>query len=247
MYWINEYAQSIGFGVFHSGVEVYGVEYAYGGHAFPFSGIFTNTPQDAEELGDTVKFRESVYLGETALSKRAVERLVKSLGDEFRGDRYHLISKNCNHFTEYLARELTGVEIPQWINRLATVSGSIPFLQRLLPPDWLTPIALEQSIENSDGSANNTPTTMNYPASAIDKAEEALTMCGVSPELQPTTSNGHTPQSNGTAFRRASESRSAPSSSRNIASNTAISRIWNSIKNIASDEPTTISRPTNPK
>lgn len=77
-------------------------------------------------------------MGETALSKKSVEKLVKSMGDDYRGDRYHLISKNCNHFTAYLAKELTGVEIPPWINRLASLSGSIPFLQKIVPLEWLT-------------------------------------------------------------------------------------------------------------
>jgi hypothetical protein len=77
-------------------------------------------------------------LGETALSKKSVDKLVKSLGDEFRGDRYHLISKNCNHFAAYFGKELTGVEIPSWVNRLASLSGSIPFLQKVVPLEWLT-------------------------------------------------------------------------------------------------------------
>lgn len=79
------------------------------------------SPQDAEELGETFKFRESVYLGETALSKQSVEKLIKSMGDEYTGDRYHLISKNCNHFAAHLAKELTGVDIPSWVNRLASL------------------------------------------------------------------------------------------------------------------------------
>ncbi|KAI6228943.1 Desumoylating isopeptidase 2 [Aphelenchoides fujianensis] len=251
MYWLNDYASNLGFGIYHSGVEVYGTEYAYGGHQFPFSGIFTNSPQDVEELGENFKFKESIYLGETALSKKAVDKLVKSLGDDYRGDRYHLISKNCNHFSADFVRELTGLEVPGWVNRLASVSGSVPFIQRMIPTEWLSPMAVE-ALEEAAADRDRKRPTLNFPM-IIEDAQDALEVCG-SPKskrvveplpgpsslktaaVAPAASNG---SSNWKFFgRRESEAQSAPTSARGSSSTTPplAARLWNSIKSIASDE-----------
>lgn len=53
---MNDLTSSFGFGIYHSGVEVYGLEYGFGGHPFLFSGIFEMIPKNSEELGETFHF-----------------------------------------------------------------------------------------------------------------------------------------------------------------------------------------------
>lgn len=49
-------------------------------------------------------FRQSIHVGHTDFTEQDVKRIVQELGKDFRGDRYHLMNKNCNHFSGSLTQ-----------------------------------------------------------------------------------------------------------------------------------------------
>ncbi|THU71477.1 hypothetical protein C4D60_Mb04t01840 [Musa balbisiana] len=114
---INGYAYWLGLGVYHSGVQVHGVEYAYGAHDHPTTGIFEGEPRQCPGF----VFRKSILIGRTDLGPCEVRALMEELAAKYTGDTYNLISKNCNHFCNEASLRLTGKPIPRWVNRLAKI------------------------------------------------------------------------------------------------------------------------------
>lgn len=50
--------------------------------------------------------RQSIHIGNTDFTEDDVKRIISELGKEFRGDRYHLMNNNCNHFTGAFSKVL---------------------------------------------------------------------------------------------------------------------------------------------
>ncbi|XP_002465054.2 deSI-like protein At4g17486 isoform X2 [Sorghum bicolor] len=116
---VNGYVYWAGLGVFHSGIEVHGVEYAFGAHDYSISGVFEVEPRQCPGF----KFRRSICMGTTCLDPLQIREFMEIQSVNYNGDTYHLISKNCNHFCEDICKRLTGNLIPKWVNRLARMGA----------------------------------------------------------------------------------------------------------------------------
>ncbi len=99
----NAFLAELGLGVHHSGVEVYGKEYAFGRCAFG-TGVFDCPPGQCPKH----RFRERILLGRTDHSSSDVDAIVIQLAQSpsWAGTAYHLLRRNCNTFAEHLAGAL---------------------------------------------------------------------------------------------------------------------------------------------
>ncbi|KAF5743350.1 deSI-like protein [Tripterygium wilfordii] len=112
---MNGYAYWLGLGIYHSGVQVHGVEYGFGAHDHSTTGIFEVEPKQCPGF----TFRKSILIGRTDLGPKEVRAFMEKLAEDYCGNTYHLITKNCNHFCNDVCIRLTGKPIPRWVNRLA--------------------------------------------------------------------------------------------------------------------------------
>lgn len=96
---------------------VHGVEYAFGAHDFSTSGVFEIDPRQCPGF----RFRKSIFIGTTSLDPFQVREFMERQSVNYNGNTYHLIIKNCNHFSDDMCYKLTGNQIPKWVNRLARI------------------------------------------------------------------------------------------------------------------------------
>jgi hypothetical protein len=133
-------------GAYHTSIDVRGFRYQFGANV----GITrTASPRGGGETADSNRFvppngayRESIVLGQTWNEQGDINAIIQRMRDDkFRGDTYHLVRRNCNHFSEtfaialILGKELLNDEegkgvlalekFPAWVNRLARIGSSL--------------------------------------------------------------------------------------------------------------------------
>lgn len=51
------------------------------------------------------------------MSREEVHEVVTKMGEEYKGNLYHLLQRNCNHFSEDFAYRLCQAKTPNWVSR----------------------------------------------------------------------------------------------------------------------------------
>lgn len=51
-----------------------------------------------------------------AIDPETFQEFIAQLSESYTAERYHLITHNCNHFTQEVVEFLTGGSIPAWIS-----------------------------------------------------------------------------------------------------------------------------------
>mmetsp|Transcript_35580 Transcript_35580/g.36275 ORF Transcript_35580/g.36275 Transcript_35580/m.36275 type:complete len:236 (-) Transcript_35580:22-729(-) len=151
-----------GFGAYHSGVEINGTEYTYGGQG----GIFDMEPRNA---GPGAVFRESIEMGTFEGTTQDLNSILTDLKIDFDGSKYNLLTKNCNHFADSFLRRLLNKPLPGYINRLALLGSAFSCL---LPPSVTGAAPVDSSGGNS---VNNRGYEPLVPSRSVSMETETRT------------------------------------------------------------------------
>ena len=120
---INGCLEYLGFGLYHTSVGMYDLEFSYGGHDMETSGIVVVDKGNSAGL----VLKESLPIGFTYYSGDEIDEVIDTFGEFWHGKDYDPFSKNCNTFTENLIRHVCEKEIfyvPSYVNRF-TKLGSV--------------------------------------------------------------------------------------------------------------------------
>lgn len=112
IYKINEGTVSDAFGIrlYHTAIEYDGTEFAFGYFDNPnflnSTGVYDITPMTFENG----VFVESIKIG--FATRRKFFNILEKIKINFKGLSYNLLTKNCNHFTNDVLKELFDKQLP---------------------------------------------------------------------------------------------------------------------------------------
>lgn len=85
------------------------------------TGVFETDPKSAPDC----EYRETIYLGESQLTSTDIRKALDNISGDFQAKQYSLVYKNCNSFSDAFSKQLLGVGIPGWVNRLSWLGQGV--------------------------------------------------------------------------------------------------------------------------
>ncbi|ORZ14716.1 PPPDE putative peptidase domain-domain-containing protein [Absidia repens] len=169
---------ALGVGIYHSGVEICGKEYCFGGHEYKnITGVFA---VEAKVGPPGLLFKQSISVGYTNLTNDQIHKLIQDISKDYVGTSYNLLTRNCNHFTDDLCVRLTGKHAPSWINRAAKLGTMFPCV---IPTEWIEPPDLEGEVMPSNSSNDQSSgSNMSYSSKAPLKSTTTTSTLSTSPK-----------------------------------------------------------------
>eukprot|EP00931_Biecheleriopsis_adriatica_P067620 TRINITY_DN41732_c0_g1_i1.p1 TRINITY_DN41732_c0_g1~~TRINITY_DN41732_c0_g1_i1.p1 ORF type:complete len:394 (-),score=73.51 TRINITY_DN41732_c0_g1_i1:82-1263(-) len=109
-------------GIFHAGIEVGGLEWSFGAPVNESrAGIECVLPKTHKQH----RYRQTLQLRPTSLKHEDIARILSQLLDDYPGDSYDLLHRNCCHFVNDFAKRIGAGKVPQWVRRLARVGALV--------------------------------------------------------------------------------------------------------------------------
>eukprot|EP01064_Diplonema_japonicum_P003878 TRINITY_DN12562_c0_g1_i2.p1 TRINITY_DN12562_c0_g1~~TRINITY_DN12562_c0_g1_i2.p1 ORF type:complete len:298 (+),score=22.54 TRINITY_DN12562_c0_g1_i2:88-981(+) len=180
----NQKFNYLGVGIYHSGVVVHGKEWSFAGSRDPnigedVPGVFSMLPKTA--LGPEM-FHSSIEIGETDLTQEQIAWILAGMGKQWTLTSYHILGKNCNHFSEAFVGKLAkaaGVKysFPGWVNRAAKLGD-------LLVPNALLEYVM-RSLPQPPPEAFATPPPSGHSCNCPHSHSHAQESRAETPELPP--------------------------------------------------------------
>ena len=121
---LNKMLEYVGFGLYHTSVGLYDLEFSYGGHELAQAG--TVVVERGNSAG--LELKESLPVGITYYSSDEINDIVDYFGEFWHGKDYDPFSKNCNDFTAELIRHICDKEecyVPTYINRFTKLGSML--------------------------------------------------------------------------------------------------------------------------
>jgi len=120
---LNGALDVFGFGAFHVGVECFGKEWSYG-----FDGVTSSLPRKHH----TFIYRASYDLGSVPCSEREFERILAFMKEDWVGEEYDLLSRNCISFCNDLLLNLGLDGLPSKVTNLPDTAASVPAMEMVV-------------------------------------------------------------------------------------------------------------------